>query len=43
VDLGIGLRGAYPGRAGALRLDVAHGLRDGQTAVSAIYTADIGR
>ncbi|HYS24552.1 MAG TPA: papain-like cysteine protease family protein [Vicinamibacterales bacterium] len=43
VDLGIGLRGAYPGRAGALRLDLAHGLRDGQTAVSAIYTADIGR
>ena len=43
VDLGIGLRGAYPGRAGALRLDLAHGLRDGHNAISAIYTADIGR
>ena len=32
-------RGAYPGRAGRLRLDVAHGLRDGDTALSAIYTA----
>jgi len=43
MDVGVGLRGAYPGRAGALRLDVAHGLRDGNNAVSAIYTADIGR
>ena len=41
VDLGIGVRGAYPGRAGALRLDLARGLRDGNTAVSAIYTASI--
>jgi hypothetical protein len=40
VDVGIGLRGAYPGRAGALRLDIARGVRDGHIAVSAIYTAD---
>ena len=43
VDAGVGLRGAYPGRAGAFRLDWAHGLRDGNDAVSVIYTADIGR
>jgi hypothetical protein len=41
VDLGVGLRGAYPGRAGALRLDFAHGLRDGNTAVSVIYSSAI--
>jgi hypothetical protein len=41
VDVGLGLRGAYPGRAGALRLDFAHGLRDGNFAISAVYTADI--
>jgi hypothetical protein len=41
VDVGLGLRGAYPGRAGALRLDVAHGLRDGGNAVSVIYTSEI--
>ncbi|TML11211.1 MAG: hypothetical protein E6G39_14540 [Actinobacteria bacterium] len=39
VDVGVGFRGSYPGRAGRLRLDVAHGLRDGDTALSAIYTA----
>jgi outer membrane translocation and assembly module TamA len=39
VDVGVGLRGAYPGRAGALRLDIAHGFRDGHTAASVIYTA----
>jgi len=38
VDVGVGLRGAYPARAGALRLDVARGLRDGHTALSVIYT-----
>ena len=41
VDVGLGLRGAYPGRAGALRLDIAHGLRDGNTALSVIYTSAI--
>jgi hypothetical protein len=41
VDVGAGLRGAYPGRAGALRLDVAHGLRDGNTALSVNYTSAI--
>jgi len=41
VDVGVGLRGAYPGRAGALRLDLAHGLRDGNTAVSVIYSSAI--
>jgi len=40
VDVGIGLRGAYPGRAGALRLDFARGVRDGHFAISAVYSAD---
>jgi hypothetical protein len=40
VDVGIGLRGAYPGRAGALRLDIARGVRDGNIAISAVYSAD---
>ena len=40
VDVGIGLRGAYPGRAGALRLDIARGIRDGHLAISAVYSAD---
>lgn len=40
VDVGIGLRGAYPGRAGALRLDIARGVRDGNLAISAVYSAD---
>ena len=40
VDVGIGLRGAYPGRAGALRLDIARGIRDGHIAISAVYSAD---
>jgi hypothetical protein len=40
VDVGIGLRGAYPGRAGALRLDIARGSRDGHVAISAVYSAD---
>jgi hypothetical protein len=40
VDVGIGWRGAYPGRAGALRLDFARGVRDGHFAVSAVYSAD---
>ena len=40
VDVGIGLRGAYPGRGGALRLDFARGVRDGHFAISAVYTAD---
>jgi len=41
VDVGMGLRGAYPGRAGALRLDLARSVRDGHFAVSAVYSADI--
>ena len=41
VDVGFGLRGAYPGRAASLRLDLAHGLRDGNTVLSAIYTTAI--
>ncbi|HEU5256724.1 MAG TPA: papain-like cysteine protease family protein [Vicinamibacterales bacterium] len=41
VDVGIGLRGAYPGRAGALRLDIARGIRDGHVAISVAYSADI--
>jgi hypothetical protein len=34
VDVGAGLRLALPGSAARLRLDVAHGLRDGRNAVS---------
>jgi hypothetical protein len=41
VDVGIGLRAAYPGRAGAVRLDIARGVRDGDIAISAVYGADI--
>jgi peptidase C39-like protein len=41
VDVGAGLRSAYPGRGGGLRLDFARGLRDGDTAISVIYSADI--
>lgn len=41
MDVGIGFRGASPGRAGALRLDIARGIRDGHVAISAVYTADI--
>jgi len=41
VDVGIGLRGGFPGRSGALRLDFARGVRDGHVAVSAVYSADI--
>jgi hypothetical protein len=41
VDIGAGVRAAYPGRAGALRLDVARGLRDGNTALSVVYTATL--
>ena len=41
VDVGGGLRGAYPGHAGALRLDFAQGLRDGDFAVSVVYTSAI--
>jgi hypothetical protein len=38
VDVGIGFRGAYPGRASGLRLDLAKGLRDGATAFSVVYS-----
>ena len=41
VDVGVGLRGAYPGKTGALRLDLGHGLRDGRTALSVTFTSDI--
>ena len=41
VDVGGGFRGAYPGRAGALRLDLAQGLRDGNFAVSVVYSSAI--
>ena len=36
VDAGIGLRLAAPG-SGVLRLDLAHGLRDGRTALSVVW------
>ncbi len=40
IDVGVGLRAAYPGHAGALRLDFARGVRDGHFAISAVYNAD---
>ena len=37
VDTGVGLRVAFPGKPNAMRIDVAHGLRDGETVLSAVY------
>jgi hypothetical protein len=34
VDVGVGFRLALPARAGLFRTDVAHGLRDGRSALS---------
>jgi len=39
VDFGFGLRGAYPGHSGIIRLDVARGARDGNTAFSVTYSS----
>ncbi|MCC6992386.1 MAG: C39 family peptidase [Acidobacteria bacterium] len=39
ADVGTGLRLVLPGRAGTARVDVARGLRDGRTAVSAAWEA----
>jgi hypothetical protein len=38
VDIGVGFRGAYPGKRGDLRVDMAKGLRDGATAFSVVYS-----
>lgn len=38
VDVGVGFRGAYPGKMAGLRFDVAKGLRDGATAFSVVYS-----
>ena len=38
VDAGAGMRLALPGRSGAIRIDIAHGLRDGRNAVSVAWT-----
>jgi hypothetical protein len=38
VDVGVGFRGAYPGKTAGLRIDVAKGLRDGGTAFSVVYS-----
>jgi len=38
IDVGIGFRGSYPGKAAAVRIDVARGLRDGETALSVVYS-----
>ena len=43
VDTGVGFRVAFPGKPDAFRIDVARGLRDGATAVSAVYTANLSR
>jgi outer membrane translocation and assembly module TamA len=37
VDVGIGARFSAPGFGGVLRIDVAHGLRDGDDALSFVY------
>jgi hypothetical protein len=37
IDVGIGLRLAAPGFAGLVRIDVAHGVRDGDDAISFVY------
>ena len=37
VDVGIGLRLSAPGFDGLVRIDVAHGLRDGDDAISFVY------
>jgi tetratricopeptide (TPR) repeat protein len=39
TDIGAGVRVALPGRAGTARIDVARGLRDGRTALSAGWQA----
>lgn len=37
VDVGVGCRGAYPGKTAGLRIDVAEWLRGGSTAFSVVY------
>ncbi|HKE83445.1 MAG TPA: papain-like cysteine protease family protein [Vicinamibacterales bacterium] len=37
VDVGVGLRLSAPGFGGVLRIDVAHGLRDGDDAISFVF------
>ena len=37
LDVGLGVRLAIPGLAGALRIDAAHGIRDGSDALSFAY------
>ena len=37
VDVGIGARFSAPGFSGVLRIDIAHGLRDGDDALSFVY------
>jgi hypothetical protein len=37
VDVGVGFRGALPGKTAGFRFDVAKGLRDGATAFSVVY------
>jgi len=37
IDVGVGFRAAYPGRSGALSVNLARGLRDGETALSVVY------
>jgi outer membrane translocation and assembly module TamA len=43
ADLGAGVRFGEPGSTGVVRLDVAIGLRDRQTAISAGYVPPWGR
>jgi hypothetical protein len=40
VDLGLGARFAVAGLPGVLRIDVAHGLRDGDRAISFVYAVE---
>jgi outer membrane translocation and assembly module TamA len=37
ADVGVGLRARFPGMPGAVRIDVATGLRDGHKALSFVY------
>jgi hypothetical protein len=37
VDVGIGVRFSAPGFSGLVRIDVAHGIRDGDDAISFVY------
>ena len=43
VDVGVGFRAALPGGTSGLRADIARGLRDGDAAISVVFSANLGR